>query len=101
MPKILEQDSKKLLANVPEEYVFRCCDGRILKNMLGLGEAFIRMKNETFSYHSNGERSDFADWVRDIIGDGKLARDIERSPNKTRAANSVIARIAFLHSKLS
>lgn len=101
MARILKQDAEKLLANVPEEHVFRCCDGRILRNMKELEEAFTRMTDETFSYHSNNERNDFANWVRDVIRDRKLAREIEISPNKIRAANKVAARITFLHSKLS
>ena len=100
MPRILRQEAERLLANVPEEYVFRCCDGRIMSNMEELGEAFIVMTDETFSYHSNEERSDFSNWVRDVIRDEKLARDMERSLNKTQATGKVTQRIAFLSGKL-
>ena len=101
MPRILRQDAERLLANVPEEYVFRCCDSRILRNMKELGETFASMTGETFAHHSNEERNDFSNWVRDIIRDEKLARDIWKSLNRTQAAKNVARRMAFLSSKLA
>ena len=100
MPRILRQDAERLLASVPEEYVFRCCDGCILRNMKELGEAFTSMVDETFAFHSNGDKNDFSNWISDIIRDEKLARDIVKSPDRTQAAKNVAGRIAFLSSKL-
>jgi len=101
MRRILRQDAERLLANVPEEYVFWCCDGQVLKNMKELGEALTSMADETFAYHSNEERKDFSNWVRDIIRDEKLARDLQKSLNRTQAAKRVAERVAFLSSKLA
>jgi hypothetical protein len=101
MRRILRQDAERLLANVPEEYVFWCCDGQVLKNMKELGEALTSMADETFAYHSNEEKKDFSNWVRDIIRDEKLARDLQKSLNRTQAAKRVAERVAFLSSKLA
>ena len=101
MPRILRQDAEKLLANVPEQYVFWCCDGRVLRNMKELEEALANMTDETFAYHSNEEKKDFSNWVKDVIGDDKLARDLQKSQNQTQAAKKVAQRIAFLISKLT
>ena len=101
MTRILRQDAERLLASVPEEYVFRCCDGCILRNMKELEEVFASMADETFAFHSNGDKNDFSNWVRDIIRDEKLARDIGKSLNRTQAAKNVSGRIAFLSSKLA
>ncbi len=101
MARISRQDAERLLANVPEEYVFWCRDGRILRNMKELGEALDSMTDETFAYHSNEEKKDFSNWVRDIIGDEKLARDLGKSPSRTQAAKSVAERVAFLSRKLA
>lgn len=101
MAKPLKQDPKRLLAKVPEEYVFRCCDGRVLRDMKELGEALTSMTEETFAYHSNEEKKDFSNWVKDIIGDEKLARDLRMSLNRTQAAKRVAERVAFLSGKLS
>ena len=101
MTRILKQDAERVLANVPEEYVFRCCDGCILRNMKELGEVFANTTDETFTYHSNEDKNDFSNWVRDIIRDEKLARDIGKSPNRTQAAKNVSERMAFLSSKIA
>ena len=101
MPRILRQDAERLLANVPEEYVFRCCDGSIIRNMKGLGEAFTTMTNEAFAYHSNEQKKDFSNWVGDVIGDQKLASDLRRSLDRTQAAKSVSQRVASLTAKLA
>ena len=100
MPRILREDAERLLARVPEEHVFRCCDGRVLRDMKELEEALTSMTDETFAYHSNEAKRDFSNWVKDIIGDGKLARDLAKSQNRSQAAKSVAERIDFLAAKL-
>lgn len=100
MPRILRQDAERLLASVSEEYVFRCCDGRIVSGMEELGDALTSMTDEVFAYHSNEEKKDFSNWVRDVIGDVRLARDLANLPNRTRAAKRVAERVAFLAGKL-
>jgi len=54
---------------------------------------------ETFSYHSSGVKRDFSNWIRDVIGDEKLSRDLLKSTNQTQAAKSVADRVAWLRSK--
>lgn len=97
----LHEQAKKSLATVPEEYVFWCHDGRILRNMKDLAEALEIMSDETFSHHVNAEKNDFANWVRDIIKDEKLARDLSRSNDRAVAAKAVSARETSLTARLA
>lgn len=101
MSKTVKLDAAKILARVPEEHVFWCQDGRIFRDMLELGEALASMTDETFVFHSNTEKNDFANWVRDIIKDEKLARDLVKSQDRTQAAQKVAERIDFLKAKLT
>ena len=101
MPEMSRKTAKKLLANVPEEHAFRFHDGHVLRNMRELGNALKTMNKDTFAFHSNAEKSDFGTWVRDVIGDKKLARDLDGSSDRTQAAKSVAERVAFLTRKLS
>ena len=101
MARISKQDAKQLLAEVPEKYVFRCCDGRIVRSMREIENAFIDMTDETFAFHSTEGNNDFSNWVRDVIRDEKLAKDISKSLNRAQAAKSVLARTAFLDSKVA
>lgn len=98
--KISREEAERRLSNVPEGHMFWCCDGSILRNMRDLEEAFYSMKDETFAYHSSEYKSDFSNWVNDIIGDDKLARDLIKARDKVRAAKCVSDRIAFLSAKL-
>ena len=100
MAKIMKKDAEKLLGNTPEEYAFKCCDGREFSKMAELGQALASMGDEVYAYHKNEGKSDFSAWVKDIIGDEKLARDLDKSRSKSQAKKSVEDRIAFLNSKI-
>jgi hypothetical protein len=101
MARILKEDADRLLGNVAQEKAFWCCDDRILSNMKELGEALASMTDETFAYHSNAEKNDFGNWVNDVIGDAKLARDLAKASNRTQAARKVAERVDFLSAKLA
>ena len=101
MPEMSKRTAKKLLADVPHEHVFRFHDGRILRNMGELREALKTMNKDTFAFHVSAQKNDFSNWVRDVIGDQKLARDLDRSSNRTQAVKKVAERVAFLSSKRS
>lgn len=88
------------LADVPIDKQFWCADGRTLKNLAEMVAALNEMSDETFRYHSNETKGDFNNWVRDVIGDEKLARDLKKSTNRLEAAKNVAERIAWLKSKL-
>ena len=57
------------------------------------------MSDQTFAYHSNEIRKDFSHWVRDVIGDKKLAKDLEKASNREKAARIVEERYVFLRSQ--
>lgn len=98
--KVTREMAMSRLADVPEDKRFWYADGRTLKNLAELEIALTKMSDETFCYHSNEMKSDFSNWVRDVIGDEKLKRDLKRSANRLEAAKSVAERIAWLKSKL-
>jgi len=101
MAETLKQEAKRLLVDVPEEYVFRCCDGQILRNMKELGDALNTMTYETYLFHANKEKNDFANWARDIIKDERLAKDLQKAPNRAQAAKLVASRMATLSKRLA
>ena len=89
------------LGDVSPDKQFWCQDGRYLKNLKELEAALEQMAEETFRYHSNEGKSDFSDWVRDVIGDDKLARELLKSTTPVQAAKSVADRINWLNSKIA
>lgn len=101
MVRIKSAVAKEWLGNVSPEEQFWCHDGRYLKNLEELRVALEQMTEETFRYHSNETKSDFSNWVRDVIGDEKLSSDLRKSTTRVQAAKSVAARLTWLKSKLT
>jgi hypothetical protein len=101
MVETLKQKAKGLMANVPGEYVFKCCNGHILRNMRELGEELKSMSGESYAFHANMEKNDFANWVRDIIKDATLAKNLQKSQNQAKADKLVSSRIVTLSGKLA
>ena len=100
MTKILKEHAERRLDDVLDQYVFWCHDGRIIRNIRQLKDALELMSDETYAYHANKEKNDFSNWVKDIIGDEKLARDFSKSSNKRQAFEYVKARETFLLGKI-
>lgn len=87
---------EKRLARVPEQYVFYCCDGSIFRDMAELAAGLAAMTDEAFAYHSNDEKRDFSNWVREIIEDIELANDLAMTRSRLQAADCVADRIILL-----
>ncbi len=99
MVKRTKIDAEKILGDVPEKKTFWCSDGQILKNLPELGTALKKMSEETFRYHAIEAKNDFSKWVREVIGDEKLARDLQKSLTKAQAAKNVAERMIWLRSR--
>ena len=100
MVGITKDMAEKWLGDVPPEKQFWCRDGRILKNLPELEVALKQMMEETFRYHSNETKNDFSKWVREVIGDEELSRDLQKSTARLQAAKSVADRVAWLNSRI-
>jgi hypothetical protein len=86
---------------VPDEYVFWCCDNRKFADMKELVEGLNTMSDDTYTFHVNGEKNDFYNWVIDIIKDEELATGLLQATSRRIAAQCVASRLAFLTDKSS
>ncbi len=96
MAEVTRSVARKWLSDVPEDKRFWVHDGPVLKDLDELGEALRDMNEETFRYHLNEAKNDFSNWVRDVIGDEKLAGDLWVSTTKSQAVQAVADRLAYL-----
>ena len=99
MAKITKTIARAWLADVAQEKRFHCSDGRVLQNLAELEAALKQMSDETFRYHSNETKTDFSNWIRDVIGDDQLPQDLQKSKTRLQAAKAVADRIAWLKNK--
>jgi len=97
--RITKSQAQKFLAKVPEQNVFWCSDGSVFRDIKELRDALAVMSDQTFYYHSNEEKKDFSKWVRDVVGDEKLAENLEVAPDREQAAKIVEERCSLLVSK--
>ena len=96
----LKEQADKVLAAVPEEYVFWCHDGRIFRSIKDLAEGLGTMSDDTFAYHVNSEKNDFSKWVGEVIKDEKLASDLATAKNRKQAAGYIAARLTVITSQI-
>jgi hypothetical protein len=99
MAPITKQIAAVRLASVAEEKRFWVNDGRYLNNLEELKTTLDSMTDETYTFHVNENKSDFAKWVDEVIGDDKLAADLKKSATHAMASKAVAARIKFLKTK--
>lgn len=93
--KITKEKAEKMLANVPNENFFYCCNGFVLKNLEELQLELRIMSDEVFFHHVNNEKNDFSNWIKDIIDDEKLADNI-KNIDKKNMASKIKRRITYL-----
>ncbi|MBI4268019.1 MAG: hypothetical protein HY662_04460 [Chloroflexi bacterium] len=99
MAAAVKLDTRKLLADAPEEYAFRTNNGHILRNLKDLANELKTMSDETYAFHVNDEKNDFTNWVRDIIKDDTLAEDLRGIRDRARASRAVSRRVTSLSRK--
>lgn len=97
----LRQEAQRILCDIPCEYVFRCCNGHTLNNLKELKNELESMSDDHYAYHVNAENNDFTNWVRDIFKDERLAKDLQKAPNRSKAARLVGTRIDILAKRLA
>ena len=100
MAKTTKAIAEKILGDVSQDKQFWCHDGRTVKNLNELTVVLREMPDETFSYHVNGEKNDFSSWIRDVIGDATLAKELQKAVNQNVAARKVEMRLDWLRARL-
>ncbi len=64
--------------NAQNESCFWVNNGPVLKNLKDLKKSLLIMSKETFSYHVNKEKNDFAVWIKNVLQDEMLANKLAK-----------------------
>ncbi len=78
-----------MLKEAPTENLFWVCDGKVLKNLQELKVALENMNDDSYRYHVNQEKNDFANWIKDIFGEEKLAQQLRKARSRQEATKQV------------
>lgn len=92
------KEARKILGNVSPQYCLWVMNGAILKNLNEFARELDRMSNQVFRYHVSRERNDFSNWISEVYGDKKLAKDIKKAKTKKQAYRILKSRINMLKS---
>ena len=74
--------------------------GQAFRTLSDMEVAMGEVGEGTLRHRAGGTRNDFSNWVRDVIGDEKLSRDIQNSNFPDKQQKAVTSRIAWLRSRI-
>lgn len=89
-------EARRILSRVPANVSFWLCTNEQLARLDDLGRALKRVSDEVFRYHVNRDKNDFEVWIRDVINDRELAREISRIKTKGTLIRKISERVEEL-----
>lgn len=82
--------AKKELVYADNKKSFWVTDGQVLNSLVSLRDALERMEKEVYSYHVGEAHNDFANWVKEVLGDTTCAADLEKAKSPKSARTVVV-----------
>jgi hypothetical protein len=74
----------------PEEY-FILRNGHPVRSLQELIEALEYISDATFEHHVTEHRNDFANWIRDVIGEPELAQEVQSCEDRADMLRALLA----------
>jgi len=96
-----KQDAVRVLSEIEGDKRFFSNDGCTLSNLPQLVDCLAHMSDDSFGYHVTAEKNDFSRWIGEVVGDDKLAKDMQSVLNRLEAVDIVRARVAWLRAKMA
>lgn len=89
-------EAKAILRKVPTGISFWLCTNEQLRSLNQLWKALENADDEVFRYHVNRDKNDFEAWIREVIKDKELAREISRIKTKSTLIRKIRERVEEL-----
>lgn len=90
------QEASKLLRNVDENRKFFLVNGKTARNQRELLRCILALKATEFKHHVYANHNDFSNWLKDVVGDDVLAKDIFAVTSKDKSVALMRARVHYL-----
>lgn len=94
--KLTPQEAENFLRNIDEPHTFYVNNGPVLTNIEQLPNVLKNMEDHQFNHHVNSERNDFSSWIKDVIGDSKLANQLSKVKTKRTTITKLKKRLKEL-----
>ncbi len=88
---------KSFLGTVEQGKEFYCRNGKVINSLEELAKEIKELDIETFLHHVNEERNDFANWIKEVVGDMVLANRIKRAKRQSTMSRAITSRVARLN----
>ena len=93
---LFPEDAKLILMDVVPKHYFNLHMGASIRNLQELAETLEIMDDVTFKHHVTKGKNDFSSWVRDVINDVDLSKDLLKAKNRKKAFEAVSQRVEQL-----
>jgi len=93
---LLPEDVNLILMDVTPNQHFNLHMGTSIKNLQELAEALEIMDDDAFKHHVTKDKNDFSNWVKNVIYDVDLSKDLFNAKSRKKAFDVVSQRIEQL-----
>ena len=81
------------LVNAAEDQMFWTQDGQVIRNVAELSTALKEMDEGVFKHHVNKEKDDIGNWIKHVLRDRQLARNLRWTKTLSTYTKKVDARL--------
>lgn len=82
-------DKKEAAIEVSADKMFYLANGKAIKSVNALKEELKVMPDQLFKVHVTNEKNDFANWIKYVFKDEKLAQDMMKTKDKLVTAKII------------
>jgi len=84
---------KKHHKRLEKDEFFYTNGGKAIKNLKEFAFRLEKLSDEEFNHHVNDERNDFSNWIRDVMGDKRLADKIANTRDRREMQIAILKRL--------
>src|SRR3989338_11177219 len=93
-------EARRILGKTSLTDGFWLCTNENLRSLNELSGSLENADNDVFRYHVTRDRNDFEVWIREVLKDKELAREIARVKTKETLIRKILERIEELRKVL-
>ncbi len=93
---LFPEDANLILTDVIPKHYFNLHMGTSIRNLQELADALEIMDENTFKHHVTKDKNDFSNWVKDVVCDIDLSKELLKAKTREEALKIMKKRIGKL-----